>query len=297
MKRSKPDKQLIGFIGLGAIGKPIACNLIKAGHKLRYYSRSRSFKDDYLLSGSTSCNSPKEAAINVSVLILCVSDDEAVEDVIFNKYGAVNTLREGSTVIDFSTISPDKAISIGERLNKININYIDSPVTGGTEGARDGNLTLLVGGEPKIVKQVNPILEIVGNSINHFGPIGSGQKVKVINQILVAGTYTALAEAITLGQKLDLPIEKVVNVLNSGAGGSWALKNRSKSMVKDIYPLGFKLSLHHKDLEIALHIAQKNGIDLKFTSLVKSIEADLIDKGYGNEDVSVIKKSSSVLIE
>ena len=168
--------------------------------------------------------------------------------------------------------------------------YIDAPVTGGTEGARAGTLSVLIGGDPADVKRARPLLEQVGSRLTHFGSVGSGQQVKALNQVLVAGSYAAVAEAMALGARLGLPLEQVREALRHGAAGSWALEHRSRQMIENTYPLGFRLALHHKDLTIALEAAAGKQLDLPITAQVAAMEAALLDAGHGDEDVSALAR-------
>ena len=291
MSANHPEKKTkIGFIGLGQMGLPMASNLIKAGYSLKVHTRSRSAEKDPLLKGSISGLSPYDVARSNKILILCVSDDIAVENILFGIDGAIKGLRGGSTVIDCSTISPVNAQTIGGKLKSLNINYLDAPVTGGTEGAIRGSLSILIGGNKQIVDELMPIFKVIGSNVHHFGGIGSGQKVKAVNQVLVAGCYAAVAEAIALGENQKLPMDLVIKALQNGAGGSWALTNRSEAMLKDSYPLGFKLALHYKDLKIALDTAQRLNIYLPVTTRVKELEEQLIKEGYSNQDISILRK-------
>lgn len=284
-------KSPVAFIGLGALGLPMAVNLQAAGYSLQVHTRSRLAESDPGLAGALPAASPAEAAAGCSALLLCVSDDAAVESVLWGEQGAGPALEQGSLVIDNSTISPSTAIAMAERLAKRDIAYIDAPVTGGTEGAKAGTLTVLCGGDTAAVDKARPLLEVIGASIHHFGDVGSGQQVKAINQVLVAGSYAAVAEAITLGQHLQLPMQQVVNALRQGAAGSWALEHRSQAMLNDDYPLGFKLALHHKDLGIALDAALQTGLKLPITEAVHDQEQTLMDAGLGNADVSALRRS------
>ena len=281
----------IGFVGLGAIGFPIARNLATAGFDLRVHTRSRTAENANEFRDSICCSSPSEVSREVDLLFICVSDDEAVEDVIFGSYGAFKSLEQGSFIIDLSTISPSKSKNIAQRCTKNNITYIDAPVTGGTEGAKGGTLTMFLGCDNNVFTTLKPILKFIAKNFYCFGCVGKGQEVKAINQILVAGSYAAVAEAIALGQSLDLPMSKVIEALGKGAASSWALSYRSQAMLQNLYPLGFKLELHHKDLAIALKTATDSGLNLPVTSLVKDIEKSLIQKGYGNEDISVLRRA------
>jgi len=281
----------LGFVGLGAIGLPIATNLLRKGFSLKVHTRSRKAEKCPNLKGAKACPSPKDAAQECDFFLICVSDEVAVEAVLFGSDGAENSLKSGAIVIDFSTISPGKAKEFAAKLAKKNITYLDAPVSGGTEGALAGTLTIFLGGSNELLKKVSSILNSVATQIYPFGAVGKGQEVKAINQILVAGSYAAVAEAIALGQELNLPMNTVVEALNQGAASSWALAHRSQSMLKDHYPLGFKLGLHYKDLSIALQIAENYSLNLPITLKVKELEEDLIKKGHGQDDISVLRRS------
>ena len=280
----------LGFIGLGALGLPMAANLCQAGVPLAVHTRSRHAETAPGLQGARPCASPAEAAEAADVLLICVSDDAAVETVLFGADGAAAALRPGSVVVDCSTIAPATAIACAERLARQGISYLDAPVTGGTEGAKAGTLTLLVGGEPEALERARPILEVIGGTIHHFGPVGRGQQVKAVNQVLVAGSYAAVAEAMALGERLDLPMDQVVEALKRGAAGSWALEHRAPVMLAGRYPLGFKLALHHKDLGIALATDESVQLELPISSRVKQLEQGLMQQGHGDEDVSALHR-------
>ena len=280
----------IGMVGLGALGLPMAVNLHQAGLCLQVHTRSRRAENDPQLHGVQRCINPAAAAENVNVLLLCVSDDTAVHEVLFGPDGAADYLQPGSIVIDCSTISPKGAQQAAAQLQRIGVDYLDAPVTGGTEGARAGTLTVLVGGDAAVLAKVRPVLEVIGGSIHHIGPVGRGQQAKAVNQVLVAGSYAAVAEAIALGQRLELPMQQVIDALKSGAAGSWALNHRSGAMLEASYPLGFKLSLHHKDLGIALEAASSVELDMPITALVEQLESELIQRGFGDDDVSALHR-------
>ena len=278
------------MVGLGAIGLPMVVNLRRAGFVLQVHTRSRTAERSADLNGALACDSPASVAENVDVLLICVSDDAAVEEVLFGADGAAASLRKGCVVLDCSTIAPATAIDCAERLANAGVHYLDAPVTGGSEGAAAGTLTLLVGGETGALDRARPLLEVIGSSIHHFGSVGMGQQVKAVNQVLVAGSYAAVAEAIALGQRLQLPMDAVVTALKQGAAGSWPLSHRSAAMLAGEYPLGFRLDLHHKDLNIALSSGRDVGLEMPVTHLVQQLEAELISRGYGNEDVSTLRR-------
>jgi len=282
--------QTLAVVGLGAIGLPMAINLCRAEFRLRVHTRSRRTESDPGLAGTIACASPAAACQGADVLLLCVSDDAAVDAVLFGPEGAASALSPGSVVLDCSTVAPSTAIAAAQRLTQQGVTYLDAPVTGGTEGAQAGTLTLLVGGETTALERVRPVLEVIGDRVHHFGAVGRGQQVKAVNQVLVAGSYAAVAEAVALGQRLDLPMPKVLEALRGGAAGSWALSHRSDGMLASSYPLGFRLALHHKDLGIARSAAESVQLELPITSLVQGLEADLIQQGYGDDDVSALHR-------
>jgi len=280
----------LGFVGLGALGRPMAANLCQAGFALKVHTRSRSAETAPELLGAQACASPAEASDDVDVLLLCVSDDAAVESVLFGHEGAADGLRPGSVVLDCSTISPAQAVRNARRLERQQVTYLDAPVTGGTEGARAGSLTVLVGGDADALRLVQPVLAVIGGTVHHFGEVGRGQQVKAVNQVLVAGSYAAVAEAMALGERLELPMSQVVEALKGGAAGSWALSHRAEGMLAGLYPLGFKMALHHKDLDIALRTAATVQLELPISRLVQQQESELIQRGYGNDDVSALHR-------
>ena len=281
----------LAFIGLGSIGKPMSERLIVNGYDLNLYKRSK-FNDD---GHKKYFRDPKDAVSDCEGLLICVTDDKAVESVLFGNNGVAASLKPNSFVIDFSTISPDKSISIHNRLAEENIFYVDCPVSGGTEGAHKGSLSLFIGASKKECESFEHIFEVLGKSINYFNGVGKGQQVKALNQILVAGTYAAVAEAMELGKFLELPMDDVIDALKVGAANSWPLENRSKAMLIDKHPLGFKLELHNKDLSIAIDLAKSKNIYLPIASRVKEIEQKLIEIGLGELDISVLHRYISLV--
>jgi 3-hydroxyisobutyrate dehydrogenase-like beta-hydroxyacid dehydrogenase len=193
-------------------------------------------------------------------------------------------------VIDCSTVSPDASIQLAAALAQRGVGYLDAPVTGGTEGARAGTLSVLVGGDAADLERAQPLLEVIGQQITHFGAVGAGQRAKAVNQVLVAGSYAAVAEALALAERLGLDRPQVVEALRQGAAGSWALEHRSAAMIADHFPLGFKLTLHRKDLAIALAAAADAELTLPISAQVAAIEDALIAAGEGDQDVAVLAR-------
>ena len=283
----------LAWIGLGALGTPMAHNLLQAGHGLTVFNRTASSCEPLRAAGARVAGSPAEAAREAEVLLICVSDDRAAEAVLLGPEAgeaAIHGLRPGSLVIDCSTISPATSRRLAEALAERTIRYIDAPVTGGTEGAKAGTLSVLVGGNAEDLEQARPLLEVLGSAITHFGPVGSGQEAKAVNQVLVAGSYAAVAEALELAERLGLDRQQVVAALKGGAAGSWALEHRSSPMINDHYPLGFKLALHRKDLAIALEAAEAQQLELPVSRLVAAMEDALMAAGHGDLDVSALAR-------
>ncbi len=268
----------------------MAANVVKAGFKVVVHNRTRDKELPLAELGSERAASPREAAEGSRFVITIVSDTPDVEEVLFGPQGVAEGAAEGSIVIDMSTIDPKATESFAERLESRGLHMLDSPVSGGTEGAESGKLTIMVGGREEVLESARPVLEAMGSKITHIGPSGAGQMTKAINQIVVAGTLLAVAEGVTLGMAAGLDMEKVLSALGPGAAGSWALTNRGPRMVEDHYPLGFKISLHRKDLKIALAVAKGSGLNLRAATLVEEIEERLIAAGFGDEDVSAIAR-------
>jgi 3-hydroxyisobutyrate dehydrogenase len=273
------------------MGAPMARNILNAGHKVTVFNRTRDKEIPLAEAGARRAASPSEAAGEVDIVITCVSDTPDVEEIILGQNGVIHGAREGTLVIDMSTISPTATRQIAAQLQRKKIRMLDAPVSGGSEGARNGTLSIMAGGEPADLERALPVLEAMGRTITHIGPIGAGQMTKAINQIVVAGTYWSVAEGVALGLKAGLDMEKVVQAVGSGAAGSWAMNNRSGNMIKNDYPLGFKVTLHRKDLNIALNVARELGVTLPVSAFVEQVETGLITRGHGEEDISVIARS------
>jgi 3-hydroxyisobutyrate dehydrogenase-like beta-hydroxyacid dehydrogenase len=269
----------------------MAANLLNAGFPLTLHNRSRQREAVLLDQGARCAASPAAVAQRSSILCLCLSDDAAVEAVLLEGEGAaIHGLQPGSLLIDFSTISPAGTRRLAERLAAAGVAWLDAPVTGGTEGARAGSLSVLVGGEPADLQRARPLLEVIGARITHLGPLGAGQQAKAVNQVLVAGSYGAVAEALALGQRLGLPMAQLVEALQEGAAGSWALTHRSAHMLNGHHPLGFRLALHRKDLAIALNTASEVDLELPLSQRIAALEDELIARGHGDEDVSALAR-------
>jgi len=266
-------------------------NVMKAGYDLIIHNRTRHKEELLAAHGAKRAASPREAALEAEVIITSLSDTPDVEEVVLGNNGIIHGARPGSVVVDMSTISPDATRKIEQVVRAKGIKMIDAPVSGGSEGAKQGTLAIMVGGDPEDVERVMPVLKAIGTRITHVGPIGAGQLTKAINQTIVAGVYLGVAEGMVLGLKAGLDMDKVVEAIGEGAAGSWVLTHRSKNMINNNYPLGFRVRLHHKDLGIALETAKKLGVTMLVAALMDQIETGIVARGYGDEDLSAVARS------
>jgi 3-hydroxyisobutyrate dehydrogenase len=278
----------VAFIGLGTMGSRMAANLVRAGFEVTVHNRTREKEEPLEELGASRAGSPAEAADGAEVIVTIVSDTSDVEQVLFGEQGVIEGVAPGAVVVDMSTIDPKATRGFAARLYDRQVGYVDAPVSGGSEGARDATLSIMVGGEETHVARVRPVLEALGDQITHIGGAGSGQATKAVNQVIVAGTFLAVAEGMLLGIRSGLDMEKVLEAVGAGAAGSWALRARAPRMLERKYPLGFKVALHRKDLAIALASARRTGATLPAASLVAELEDRLIEKGLADADVSAI---------
>jgi 3-hydroxyisobutyrate dehydrogenase len=281
----------VAFIGLGTMGIPMALNILNAGFELTVHNRSRDKEEIPAKAGALRAGSPMEAAAGAEIIITCVSDTPDVEAIILGENGIIHGSSNGSIVVDMSTISPSATRKIAERLGKKGVKMLDAPVSGGSEGAQKGTLSIMVGGGTEDLEIVDPVLKAMGKTITHVGSVGAGQLTKAINQIIVGGTYWSVAEGVILGIKAGLDMDKVLQAVGSGAASSWPLINRSGNMIQNSYPLGFKVKLHRKDLNIALEIARELGVTLPLAAYIEQIETGLIARGHEDEDLSSVARS------
>lgn len=280
----------IGFIGLGTMGGPMAARLLEAGFDVRVHNRTREREALLVDRGAHPAASPAEAASEVEVLITMVADTPDVEAVLFGPQGAAEALAPGSVVIDMSTIAPDAVRRMHGRLAQREVALLDAPVSGGSEGAQQGTLSIMVGGEEPALERVRPLLETLGTTITYVGAAGAGQVAKAMNQVIVAGTYAAVAEGLVLGMAAGIDVEAAHRAVSGGAAGSWGLTHRGPNMLRNDYPLGFRVRLHRKDLGIALDAAAAAGAPLPLAAYVAQLETGLVKRGFGDEDVSAIAR-------
>ena len=281
----------VGFVGLGTMGGAMAANVARAGFEVTAWNRTQGRASELAELGVVLADSPAAVASASDVIVTIVSDTPDVEAVLFGPEGVAAGAASGALVVDMSTISPSATRDFAARLAEQGVAMLDAPVSGGSEGAKKGTLTIFVGGDASDLERARPALEAMGTTITLVGPIGSGQAVKAVNQVILAGTYLGVAEGIVLAIKAGLDVEQVVGALSGGVAQSWVLANRSGRMLENDYPLGFKVALHRKDLGIALQLARETGTALPISALCEQIEAGLIGKGHADDDMSAVARA------
>ena len=282
-----------GMVGLGAMGAPMAVNLHKSGMLACAWNRTQVMAERLAAShGINIVASVGDLAAICDVVIVSVSRDADLLQVVRS---LATGLCSGSLVVDTSTVGADTAIEAAHLLAKTEIAFLDAPVSGGTEGAKTGKLAMMVGGDESILARARPALAKLASRIVHMGPVGSGQATKAVNQVMAAGINQAVTEALAFGQVMGLNMEKVVEVVGNGAAGNWFLNHRGPSMLRQEFTPGFKLALHHKDLRICKHMAEKFNLRLPIVEMTLIHYQRLLDSGYGDEDISALFRQKQML--
>jgi len=281
----------IGFVGLGIMGKPMALNLVKAGFEVTVYNRTASKAEELASQGAKKAGSPAEVAAKTTVIITIVSDTPDVESVILGENGVIEGIKPDSVVIDMSTISPEATRKIAALLKEKGTHMLDAPVSGGEQGAIDGTLSIMAGGDTEIFERCQPVLQAMGKNIIHVGTTGMGQTVKLVNQILVAGTLNAVVEALIFARKSGVDLDKAIDAVSGGAASSWQLVNLAPRIVERDFKPGFMIDLMHKDLNIVLKTAEEMGITLPVTSQVKEMYQSLQSEGEGKSGTQALVKA------
>jgi 3-hydroxyisobutyrate dehydrogenase-like beta-hydroxyacid dehydrogenase len=282
----------IAYIGLGKMGLPMASHLANAGHELTVFNRTKSKSQSWVNQHPTHKyeKTPIKAALNCSVLILCVGNDEDVRDTLFGEYGAAKSLTEGALVIDHTTTSAELAREMHKKLKLQNVDYVDAPVSGGEQGAIDGQLAIMCGGDTEAAYKTKQVTEIYSKAFSHTGESGTGQLTKMVNQICIAGLIQGLAEGINFGVNAGLNMQNTMKILSGGAASSWQMINRCETMLQDKYDYGFAVDHMDKDLGICLTEAKKLNTELPITSLVSDRYKALQVLGHGQLDTSSLLK-------
>lgn len=278
----------VGFIGLGIMGRPMALNLLKAGFALTVYNRSKAPVDALVAKGALASPSPKAVAESCDLVITMVTDSKAVEDVVLGKDGVAEGAHPGLVVVDMSTISPSVTRNISAVLASKGVSMLDAPVSGGDTGAREGTLTIMVGGDASSFESSLPILKAMGKKVVHMGGTGSGQLAKLANQILVACNMEGVCECLTFAAKAGLDANKLIDSLSAGAASSWSLVNLGPKVAKRDFAPGFKIRLLQKDLRYVIASAEDVGASLPATTLVHGLYERLEGEGLGESGTQAL---------
>lgn len=276
-------RETLGFIGLGIMGRGMARNLLEAGHDVAVWNRTASRMAPLIAAGGEAASSPADVARRADLILICVSDTPDVEAVVRGPDGVLAGLREGSLVIDHSTISPAATERLAGEVRAAGAAWIDAPVSGGSEGAAQGTLSIMIGGDASDVERALPYLHAVGTTITHVGPVGAGQRVKIVNQILVVGNQLAASEALLFASMAGLDLTATLKAVGGGAAGSWMLANRGPQMIERDWRPGFTIDLQQKDLRLALEAGREIGAPLLATGLISQLYDTLQARGLGEE--------------
>ncbi|WP_233840129.1 NAD(P)-dependent oxidoreductase [Dyella sp. 2HG41-7] len=272
------------FIGLGAMGEPMAGHLKQ--HGLLHAVANRTHAKAEAVARTLGVDAPAtlaELAAQCDVIALCVTADA---DVLSTVDALAPHLKPAAIVIDHSTVAPDTAKQAAARLQKVGAYFLDAPVSGGVEGAKNGKLSVMVGGDATVLERARPVLEAYALRITHLGDVGAGQATKAVNQVLVAGIAQAVCEGLALGEALGLDPERLIPTLSAGAAGNWFLEKRGATMLNNQFSVGFKLALLHKDLGIVRGIAEGVGTDRTVIERSLADYAELMRQGHGDDDIS-----------
>jgi 3-hydroxyisobutyrate dehydrogenase len=285
----------VGFVGLGAMGMHMARNLHRAGLLSAVWNRTA--EKASTLASELSVQAPATVdalGSNVDAVVTCVSADKDVLEVVRE---LAKTMKSGGLVLDCSTVGAETARQAAEILKPRGVEFLDCPVSGGVEGARDATLAIMVGGSETAFQRAKPILAAMGKTVTHFGPTGSGAAAKATNQIMCAGIIESVSEAMAFARAQGLPLEKIVDTLGKGAGSSWYFVHRAPNMVRGTFPPGFRVRLHEKDLTICRDMAARFGVTLPVVERMLGEYAELVARGYGDEDISATFRLKAELFE
>jgi 3-hydroxyisobutyrate dehydrogenase len=271
-----------GMIGLGAMGLGMARNLVKAGYLTAVYNRTAAKTAEFNVAAF---DQPEALAAEVDIVLICVSADQDVLNIV---EAIAKTIRPGSIVVDMSTVSSETAIKAAACLAEKQVAFLDAPVSGGVEGAKNGTLAMMVGGDVEALEKARSVLEAMAARIIHMGATGSGQATKAVNQIMCAGINQSVTEALAFAQARGLAMEKVIDVISGGASGNWFLQHRGVTMTQGTFAPGFKLALHYKDLKICQDMAAQKGFSIPLTDMTIADYEQLMAEGYGDEDISAL---------
>jgi len=280
----------IGFVGLGIMGSPMAANLIRAGYEVTGHDVSKDSVERLVKAGGKPAGSIEEAVAGADLVITMLPDSPQVQEVVLDPNGVLDCAGPDLLLIDMSSISPETSIAVAEAAKHKGTRVLDAPVSGGEQGAVDATLSVMVGGDPDVFETARPVLEHLGKTIVHVGGHGAGQTVKAANQLMVAGIFSLVSEAIVLLEASGVDGERGLEVLAGGLAGNTILDRKAATMLAREFAPGFRIDLHHKDMGIALASARSAGVSLPVTGVVAQLVASARAMGYGSLDHSALLK-------
>jgi len=278
----------VGFVGLGVMGKPMALNLVRAGWQVVAHTRDDAVLAEVVAAGAEAGADPRDVAARSDLVITMLPTSEVVAEVVGGSPGVLEGARPGSLVVDMSTIDPAVSRDLAQTAAERSVAMLDAPVSGGDVGAREGTLSIMVGGEAADVERARPAFEVLGKTIVHVGPHGAGQVVKACNQVVVGITYAAVSEALVLGSKSGVDPARILDVLSGGLAANRIMEVRRRNFLEHDFTPGFRVDLHHKDLAIALEAGGAEGVALPLTALVQQMFRALRAHGRGGLDHSAL---------
>jgi 2-hydroxy-3-oxopropionate reductase len=291
--------ETVGFVGLGIMGLPMAKNLVDAGYDVVGHNRSDDPTAELVEYGGTDGGSPAGVAERSDVVLLCLPDSPDVERVVLGEgeepNPVVDGLSEGMTVVDHSTISPTVTESIATELDDLGVSMLDAPISGGEEGAIEGTLSIMVGGDERVLDEQMDVLEVMGETITHCGPNGAGQTTKACNQIVVAAQMVGVSEALVFAANAGADLEAVVDAISGGAAGCWTLDNRAPEMIRGDFDPGFFADYQYKDLRIATDAGEAFGAPMPQTELAHELYKSMVNNGMGKDDNSGVMQVLEML--
>lgn len=270
------------------MGGPMAGHLLAAGHRVRIHTRTRARAEELLSRGAVWCDSPAQAAQGAQAVFICVNDTPDVRRVILEENGVVHGMSRGTVIVDHSTISPSATKQMAEEVSRHNGYLLDAPVSGGDVGARNGTLSIMVGGDPQALERVQPLLRCYGKTITYCGPSGTGQSTKLVNQILVSITLMGVCEALTFARNNGLNLATTIEAVGAGAGASWQLTNLGPRMIQGDFRPGFMIDMLQKDLRILLDAGQHSRTSLPASSLVHQLFTAAQAAGHGKDGTQAL---------
>lgn len=279
----------VGFIGLGAMGRPMATNILKAGYSLTVYDVSAASVAEMKSQGAKTAATPDEVAACSEVVLFSLPNGAIVEEVVSGKNGLLAGSHQGQIFVDLSSVTPNHTKKMAALAAAKGVDYLDAPVSGGVAGAAAGTLTIMVGGKKEVIARCQEILQVIGKKISHVGAVGSGDAVKLINNLLLGVNMVAVAEAMTLGVKAGIDPEVLFEIISSSSGRSYALETKLPNFIlKGNFEPGFTVNLQYKDLEMAVQTAKELGTPLAMTNFAQQIYEMARAKGLGKKDISAV---------